>query len=125
MAAIIARTKPDENGNWDFVGIFEYDDVNEDNASLFFVLDEVVSPYACEFCYLDFGMGIFFDKERVSEDDTGEYDFDIPVKAFFSERLDDLINGQETAWFDIDFNQKEIYDIPVDAHELGADGKVH
>ena len=122
MAALIARTKPDKSGDWDFIGIFEYDDVNEDNASLFYVLDEVVSPFTCEFCFLDFGMGIFFDREHVSEDDEA---FDNPINAFFSERLDALVNAKDTVWFDIDFNQKAIHGMPSDVNEFDADGKVH
>jgi hypothetical protein len=117
MSALLARTKPDANGDWDFIGIFEYDDVNEDTASLFYVIDEVTDPHNCEFCFLDFGMGIFFDKEHVIEADDA---FDLPVAPFFSERLDMLVNDKTTIWFDIDFTPKEAYDFTTDAQELNV-----
>jgi len=139
MSTLIARTKPNERGEWDFVGIFEYDDcdgqmVDEAILQLFWTIDEVTDPYGCEFCVLESGMGIFFGRKIETFDgvDEGEdiINYDTPVMPTFTAQLDEMLgfgsalSGHDANWFEIKFNKEEVYSAHI-VPDVENNGTVH
>ena len=112
MNVVIARTIPDEEGNWNYVGIFVY----EDEVDLFWTVDEELNPFDCEFADLYPSMGMFFDRERdlcegLDEDD--EVYISGPTKPRFSEILTELAgweDNQETEWWPLSITMADVYE---------------